>query len=287
MSMKGITMKSANEAWLETLQNVVDVGHIAQVCCADGEIRSTTEILGETTSCSMSLPVVSYTKRKLSYKFMVAEAAWVLSGSDKMSDIEPFNHHLAKYSDDGLIFFGAYGPRVTSQLDYVVSALTQDQSSRRAVLTIWRQNPPVTKDTPCTLSAQFLIRNGFLHLVVTMRSSDVWLGLPYDIFTFSMIAGSVFLRLKANGVALKGLGNLVNFAGSRHLYQQDLDKIKELQLIEEPGPTDEKTTKLSLFNVHNFEKAEDLEAHLWALAKGEKKDGLLSDVFIPKGEQHG
>ena len=43
------------------------------------------------------------------------------------------------------------------------------------------------KDIPCTVSLQFLIRENKLHLFVNMRSNDVFLGLPHDIFCFTMI----------------------------------------------------------------------------------------------------
>jgi thymidylate synthase len=271
---------STNEAWLHTVGYVLKHGDPVIINCADGKTRDTTEAIGETIVCSMNEPVVTFTKRKLGYRFMAAEAAWILSGSDSTAGLIEYNKNLLNYSDDGLTFYGAYGPRIKDQLAYVVNALAQDPSSRRAVLTLWRQNPPATKDTPCTLSAQFLIREEKLHCVVTMRSSDTWMGLPYDIFAFSMLAATVFLKLRTQGVQLKGLGNLVNFAGSRHLYQQDIDKINELNFLEDPGATDELTKKV-LFNVHNYKDDQELFIHLQSLASGHKpglKDGFLTDL---------
>jgi len=270
---------TSNISWANTLGSVLQ-GNPVTIKCADGQERDTIEIVGDTIVCDMNCPVVTWTKRKVSFKYMTAEAAWILSGSNLVADIVPYNERLLKYSDDGLTFFGAYGPKVIGQINYIIETLAQDPSSRRAVLNIWRENPPVGKDTPCTLSAQFLIRNNTLDTVVTMRSSDVWLGLPYDIFTFSMIAGFVFLKLRSAGLKLSGLGSITNFAGSRHLYQQDVDKIKELKFIEEPGSTEE-LTRSALFHVQNFDSGEALIEHLWAVARGsraELKDKFLSDL---------
>jgi thymidylate synthase len=126
---------------------------------------------------------------------MAGEAYWILSGSDKVKDIAPFNKHISQFSDDGSAFAGAYGPMVVKQLDYVVDRLTMDDATRQAVLTIWKPNPPKSKDIPCTVAMNFQLRDGVLHNHVFMRSSDVWLGLPYDIFNFSTIAYKVAARL--------------------------------------------------------------------------------------------
>jgi thymidylate synthase len=59
---------------------------------------------------------------------------------------------------------------------------------------------------------------------VSMRSSDVWLGLPYDIFNFSMVAKLIQLELRRRGHADYPLGVLTIFAGSSHLYKKDIEK---------------------------------------------------------------
>ncbi len=271
---------NVNDAWYSTLKSVYNFGHLVEIACADGQSRKTLEIVGETTKIDMRKPVLTWANRKLNYRFMAGEAAWILSGSDKLEDIAPFNKHIAQFSDDGVRFEGAYGPKIVSQMDYVVDALIKEPTSRRAVLTIWRENPPPSRDTPCTVSVQFLIRNNLLHLVVYMRSSDVWLGLPYDLFTFSMVAGTVFLKLRDKGLKLLDLGTLTNIAGSRHLYQQDVDKIREKNFLEEPG-TINTVTDHSHFFVPFFYSADDLLEHLWAVAKGDEsgiKQSFISDI---------
>ena len=72
---------------------------------------------------------------------MAAEALWILSGDNKVETIAPYNKNIKQFSDDGIIFQGAYGPRIISQLDYVIESLRKDRESRQAVLTIWNPNP--------------------------------------------------------------------------------------------------------------------------------------------------
>jgi thymidylate synthase len=181
----------------------------------------TVELLACQSVVSMTHPVVSAPTRKLSYQFMAAEALWIMNGDCRVATIAPFAPSIAKFSDDGVRFFGAYGPKVVQQLPYVVNKLMQDPSSRQAVLTIWRENPPITRDYPCTVAVQWMIRNGVLHCVDTMRSSDIWLGWPYDIFNFSMLSLLIGLRLRECGIQVE-LGSICLNAGSQHLYQKNM-----------------------------------------------------------------
>ena len=204
-------MLSTNAVWLSALKT----------CLYDGEIvaprgKRIKELLGYQTRIDMNLPCVTIPNRKLGYKFMAAEAAWILSGDNRVETIAPYSKAIANFSDDGYFFHGAYGPMIRDQLHFVADALNQDKDSRQAVLTIWRPNPRPSKDIPCTVSIQFLIRDDKLHVIDTMRSSDLWLGWPYDVFNFSMLARYLLCLLDYD----IELGELVLQAGSMHLYEE-------------------------------------------------------------------
>ncbi len=184
--------------------------------------KKTKEILHRTVRVNMMQPVLTVKQRKLSYQFMAAEAYWILSGSNKVEDIAPFNKHIANFSDDGETFYGAYGPKVVEQLPYVVDKLKSDPDTRQAGLTIWRENPPETKDVPCTITIFFNIRKNKVNCHVFMRSSDIWLGLPYDVFNFSMITYLVCARLN-EGFAKYAPGELNLTAASSHLYEPNFE----------------------------------------------------------------
>ncbi|HKJ87618.1 MAG TPA: thymidylate synthase, partial [Gammaproteobacteria bacterium] len=131
----------------------------------------------------------------------------------------------------GETFFGAYGPKVRDQLPHVISTLCQDPDSRQAVINIWRESPPRSRDIPCTLSAQWLVRTDeagrrFVYCVDTMRSSDAWLGWPYDVFNFTMLSAYVAASLARAWGEPVYLGELVLQAGSQHLYRRDLEGAK-------------------------------------------------------------
>lgn len=161
-------------------------------------------------------------KRRLNYSFMAAEFTWMVLGRRDVASIGRYCAKIKDFSDDGLTFFGAYGPPFERQLPYVVGTLQADPSSRQAVVLIWREVPPRTRDLPCTVAAQFLIRNSEVHGIFTMRSSDAWLGLPYDLFNFARLTAVVagYLDLLP--------GSLTINVGSAHLYDRDRERAAQV-----------------------------------------------------------
>jgi len=248
-----------------------------------------------TSVVSARYPVLRDPGRKLGYRFMAAEAAWILGGQEDVASIAPYSRDITNFSDDGQTFYGAYGPRVAKGWDECLYRLRRDPSTRQAVIDIWRYPPPEgTKDTPCTLSWQFVLRNDQLHLNVAMRSSDIWLGWPYDVFTQSMAILAMCVDLKAAGVTATP-GEVRLTAGSQHLYERNLAQAY-LALRREPASgvppiTDEATMD------YDFTSRAELVDHLWAVAsfntsaKDLKHDFLLGLKMEldnnQQGKEHG
>lgn len=221
--------------------------------------RRTREIRPSTIVVDMKKPVVTLAERNLGYRFLCAEAAWITSGDDRVETIAPFSKKLSWFSDDGVRFFGAYGPKFRGQLDYVVETLRRDETSRQAYFNIWRENPPISKDVPCTVGCQFMIRNGRLDSFVSMRSNDAWLGSPYDWFSASMWSAYVLLELSRPDV---DLGFLYHSANSRHLYEKDWENAKKCAAV------DESSFNYAPLDLREFSSGDQLTQHLWLLARG-------------------
>jgi len=217
--------KDFSTTWLEALSSLLAFG--AKVSPRGA---STLEYPHATWCVDSRRPVLRVPERKLSYQFMVAEAFWILTGDNRVATIAPFNRRISDFSDDGETFFGAYGPRIADQLPYVICKLVADPCTRQAGLTIWRENPPPTKDVPCTVAVFFSIRDKKLHGHVFMRSSDVWLGIPYDVFNFSMLIHYV-CALYNNAVVVGDQvepGLLYLTAASSHLYDSNYEAAQQL-----------------------------------------------------------
>lgn len=214
-------MNEFSHTWIDLLKDLLSNGEMVSP-----RAYPTIELQHRTIQINMEKPVLRIPTRKLNYRFMAAEAHWILTGDDRVSTIVPYNGNLLQFSDDGERFFGAYGPKILGQLDYVIEKLILDGSSRQAGLTIWRENPPRTKDVPCTVAIFFSLRNGKIDTHVFMRSSDAWLGVPYDVFNFSTVTYLVCALLnerKMDGGYVTP-GDLYLTAASSHLYLSDKEK---------------------------------------------------------------
>ena len=232
--------------------------------------KPTKEFLGRQSRVDMSKPVVTMMERQLGYRFMAAEAAWILGGDNRVSTITNYAKAIKNFSDDGLTFFGAYGPMIRSQLPHIIKALRDDIDTRQAVLTIWRPSPPASLDIPCTVSLQFLARGRRLNCVATMRSSDAWLGVPYDWFNFSMISLYMLLHMRQVSPYFKDikLGSLFFTAGSQHLYQENWEQAYDItsSLVIHPE------FSVKPIEADNFCSPDHLTSCLWHVANGKEPD---------------
>lgn len=220
-------MNTTNESYRELLSSVLRDGVIAFP-----RSQMTKELLGLSARFDMNAPVIVSDVRKLSYKFMAAEAIWIVNGDNSVRGIAPYNRNIAAFSDNGVAFFGAYGPKFMEQRQYIIRKLFEDDQTRQAVMTIWRERPDNSRDIPCTVSLGWVIRGGVIHCFVNMRSSDLWLGLPYDIFNFTAMTMDIRNLYNKGMDQSVLLGNLYWSANSVHLYEQHFENAEQIVLEE-------------------------------------------------------
>lgn len=173
--------------------------------------------------------------RDFSISYMVAESLWYLLGENSTEWISNYAPFWQGISDDGLTANSAYGarmfkrhPRIDSglqlQWDFVKDELRRDPDSRRAVIHIHTPEDSrlAKKDIPCTLALQFLVRDNKLNMIVTMRSSDLVLGIAYDCPAFTL-----FQELLAAQLGV-GLGTYTHVSNSLHIYERDFSMCREI-----------------------------------------------------------
>ena len=109
---------------------------------------------------------------------------------------EETNGMLPRFSLEPYETIGpAYGAIVSkptfgykNQLEYVIETLKKDPNSRRVMINLWDiDNLPEMALTPCCYNLLFNILDGKLHMQLNIRSSDVALGLPFNIFQFQVL----------------------------------------------------------------------------------------------------
>jgi thymidylate synthase len=189
------------------------------------------ELIGESYKLTNPRARILQNKvRKVSLTFMIAECIWILSGHNDLEMISKYAPAWKNFSDDGETLHGAYGVRLRNwhgldQIANIESYLRKLPLTRQAVLTIFDPRLDLvqsTKDIPCNTTLQFFIRDQKLSLVVYVRSQDMILGLPYDMFHWTILQEYLACRL---GVKL---GDYITHYGSVHIYKRDIELAKNI-----------------------------------------------------------
>ncbi len=167
--------------------------------------------------------------RNISLQYLCGELAWYFSGRRDTKFIAAFSKFWNKITDDGENANSAYGYLIKSafgfdQVEKVIKLLEKDPNSRRAKININTPNERVieTKDEPCTMFLQFMIRDGKLDCTAVMRSNDIWLGLPYDVAFFTEVQKYIARRLHVK------YGTYTHFAVSLHVYERNIRDIERI-----------------------------------------------------------
>lgn len=131
---------------------------------------------------------------------------------------------------NGEKFDYTYSERInySAQLDNAIAALKEDKHSRRAMIMVFQPEDTIESSgfetrIPCSISYQFLIRNGRLMVLYYIRSNDYFKHFAVDIWLTEAIQSYICEQLKDVYPDLK-LGPLNYYAGSFHAYNEDLSK---------------------------------------------------------------
>jgi thymidylate synthase len=154
----------------------------------------------------------------------VGRLMWVLSGSNRVADIEYYDANAVRFSDDGRSVPGSCdGARLLSprpglnQLASIIELLRDDPTTRRAVAAVYHPEDAGrrSRDIPCIVAVAFLVRKDRLETSLILRSSNVVRVFPYDVFIYSMLAEVVAAELELEA------GGLFFHAVSCHAYEED------------------------------------------------------------------
>jgi thymidylate synthase len=165
----------------------------------------------------------SRTERRATLFSCLGETLWYLSGSDQLDVIEYYikgYRGFSKLPDDVTSAPGAYGPRLfgtgskENQVAKIIQMLSDPQKhdTRQAVIQLFERHDTGGLDVPCTCNIQFFARGKILHCYVSMRSNDAYLGLPHDVFAFTMLQEIVARSIRHE------VGEYHHAVGSLHLY---------------------------------------------------------------------
>jgi thymidylate synthase len=173
------------------------------------------------------------TTKKLHLKSIIYELLWFLRGD---TNIKYLNEHGVSIWDEwadengnlGRVYGaqwrdwrGLNGTHV-DQITKVISEIRENPSSRRLIVSAWN---PAEIDTmalpPCHVLFQFYINQGELSCQLYQRSADLFLGVPFNIASYSLLTMMV-----AQACDLKP-GDFVHTFGDLHLYSNHLEQARE------------------------------------------------------------
>ena len=217
--------KTATEAWDNWWGMLTKKSSDELQTSRDGSVHS--EVINAVTV--IEDPTRSFVNskiRNLPIRYAIGEMLWYMSGNNKLSEIQKYTKNWDRMSDDGVSVNSNYGYCIKhkyefNQWAYVRSLLMKDTTTRQAVIHIKEPSNKPSKDVNCTVCLQFFIRENKLYLTTYMRSNDLWMGFPYDVFQFMNMQVLMSMEL---GIEL---GTYTHIAGSLHLYERDYEQAKK------------------------------------------------------------
>ena len=237
------------QQYLEALKYILETGEDV----SDRTGVGTRTVFGYQMRFDLSKGFPAVTTKRLAWRSVVGELLWFLEGSTDERRLAEITFEADRteiwekktiwtanadaqgvalgYRNDDL--YKELGPVYGSQwrdfngegfdqIRYIIHQLTTDLDSRRIILSAW--NPNQLEDMalpPCHTLAQFRVLNGKLSCQLYQRSADMFLGVPFNIASYSLLT-----HMLAQICNLQ-VGEFVWTGGDCHIYKNHFEQVKE------------------------------------------------------------
>lgn len=235
-------------------------------------------LFGLTMRFDMADGFPAVTTKKLAFESVKAELLWFLKASSDVKELRALGSRIwdanadaeywkpkAKFEGDLGRIYGLqwrkwrspYSGVPIDQLGQIIERIKKDPHDRRLVVSAWN---PAELDMmalpPCHMIFQFYVTGGRLSLLMLQRSCDMFLGVPFNIASYSLL-----LHMVAQVTGLKA-GEFVHMLGDAHIYHNHFSQVKE-QLSREPHPLPTLWLNPAIQNIDDF-KMEDIKLENYA-----------------------
>jgi len=223
--------------YLDLLRRVLDEG----VQKEDRTGTGTLSIFGHQMRFSLKEGFPVLTTKKLFLRSIIHELLWFLSGSTNIRYLHENNVHIwDEWADENGELGPIYGHQWRSwpapdggaidQISLVIERIKTDPDSRRHIVSAWNAAEiDKMRLPPCHTLFQFYVERGKLSCQLYQRSADVFLGVPFNIASYSLLT-----MIMAQVCGLRP-NEFVHTFGDAHLYLNHLEQAR-LQLTREPRP---------------------------------------------------
>ncbi len=223
--------------YLGLLQHVMDNGTEK----SDRTGTGTLSVFGYQMRFNLNEGFPLMTTKKLHLKSIIYELLWFLKGDTNIrylneNKVNIWNEWADQEGNLGHIYgyqwrsWPDYKGGYIDQIEYVIKSIKETPDSRRHLVNAWNvgdlQNMALP---PCHVLFQFYVANGTLSCQLYQRSADIFLGVPFNIASYSLL-----LMMVAQVTGLKP-GEFVHTLGDAHIYSNHLEQV-QIQLARDPRP---------------------------------------------------
>ena len=197
------------------------------------------------------------TTKKIHLKSIIYELLWFLQGA---TNVEYLQKHGVRIWNEWADEQGELGPiygaqcrawktadgSYIDQISSVIEQISTNPDSRRLIVSAWNVGE-IDKMAlpPCHAFFQFYVVNEELSCQLYQRSADVFLGVPFNIASYSL------LTMMVAQVCDLALGEFVHTLGDAHLYLNHLEQAK-IQLSRQPYPSPQLLINPNVKSINDF-----------------------------------
>jgi thymidylate synthase len=257
-------MNSVDKQYLDLCKHILENG----VYKKDRTGTGTLSVFGYQMRFNLEEGFPLITTKKLHTKSIIHELLWFLSGDTNIKYLQDngvriWNEWADENGDLGRVYGAQWRSwryyddveqrvKTLDQISNVVDSIKNNPDSRRHMVVAY--NPAEVNQMalpPCHSMFQFYVANGKLSCQLYQRSGDVFLGIPFNIASYSLLT-----MMMAQVTGLKA-GEFIHTIGDAHIYLNHIEQVK-LQLTREPKPLPQMKINPNVKSIFDF-KYEDFE----------------------------
>lgn len=188
----------------------------------------------KTYAVDESFPIL--TTKKIAWKSIVTELLWFLNGD---TNTKYLKEHGCTIWDEWADANGDLGPvygaqwrnfNGVDQIEWLLNEIRTNPDSRRLIVSAWNPHDlPRMALAPCHTMFQVYCDNGHMDLQLYQRSADIFLGVPFNIASYSLL---LCLLCEAAGYKPRYFFHAI---GDAHIYTNHFEQV-DLQLQRGCGP---------------------------------------------------
>ncbi|MCO6555442.1 MULTISPECIES: thymidylate synthase [unclassified Gilliamella] len=221
--------------YLALMQKILDEGTPK----SDRTGTGTLSIFGHQMRFNLQEGFPLVTTKKCHLRSIIHELLWFLKGDTNVKYLQDnkvtiWNEWADENGDLGPVYgkqwraWEAADGRKVDQISQLIDQIKNDPDSRRMIVSAWNVGElDQMALAPCHAFFQFYVANGKLSCQLYQRSCDVFLGLPFNIASYSLLVHMIAQQCELQ------VGDFVWTGGDTHLYSNHIEQA-HLQLCREP-----------------------------------------------------